>query len=201
MKHLKYYIIIISVVLLCTNCNKKVVDSNTVICSGETLVLNSVNKTTFSNGINRNTYSTKIPSKTRFLVIQVQVDNSDTKARFDSSIDLLNSIISSGVDSDLKLVGSVAVIAMTPPTTGKYCDFFIFPDKKNFEGFMEKGSLKNWSGVWESLPAPYSKLNTQSFRLVVDVNDLPDKKNIYLGFLNHNLTNACKIFIDIVAIR
>ncbi|BDX39114.1 hypothetical protein CYCD_24690 [Tenuifilaceae bacterium CYCD] len=201
MKKLKCYVAVIPIVLLCWGCNKKVTENYSVICSNETLILNSVNKTTFANGINRNTFTTKIPHSTRFLVVRVQVDNSDTKNRIDSSVDLLNSITSSTLKSELKLAGGIAVLAMMPPVTGKYCDFFIFPDNKNLEGFMEKGTVTNWTGTWESLPDPYRKLNTQSFNLVVDVNDLPDKQNIYLGFMNHNLTNACKVFIDIIAIR
>lgn len=201
MKKLKCFVAVIPILLFCWECNKKVTENYSVICSNETLILNSVNKTTFANGINRNTFTTKIPHSTRFLVVRVQVDNSDTKNRIDSSVDLLNSITSSTLKSELKLAGGIAVLAMMPPVAGKYCDFFIFPDSKNLEGFMEKGTVTNWSGTWESLPDPYRKLNTQSFNLVVDVNDLPDKQNIYLGFMNHNLTNACKVFIDIIAIR
>lgn len=182
-------------------CNRKIIETTTILCSSETLILNSVNKTTFSNGMNRNCFTVKIPKNTKFLIVRVLVDNSENQAKFNSSIDLINSIALSGIDSNLKLVGGMTVLALMPPSTGKYCDFFVFPDRKNFDGFMEKGVLMNWADNWISLPEPYKKLNTQSFSLAIDINDLSDKHYIYLGFLNHNLTNACKIFLDIIAVK
>lgn len=213
MKRLFVCLLAILLLSLSIGCNRKVAEngstdnskteesSTTILCAGETFVLNSVNKTSFSSGLNRNSYTAKIPSGTRFLVVRVQVDNKDTEAKLAGSANLLGSIAASRMDSDLKLAGGMAVVALMPPLTGKYCDFFIFANRQNFKGFMERGVLTNWADNWQSLDEPYRKLNTQSFSLVVDTKDLDDKDNIYLGFLNHNLTNACRIFLDIVAVK
>ncbi len=192
---------ILLLVLISVSCNKKIATNKTILCTGETFILNSVNKTTLLNGINRNSYTTKIPKKTKFIVIQVQVDNKDSEKKRESCIELLNSLAKSGVDSNFKLIGGATIALTMPPSTGKYCDFLIFPDRKNFDAFMKKGDIINWEDKWNSLTAPYRKLNTQYFNLIVDVKDLADQENIYLGFLNHNLTNACRVFLDVIAIK
>jgi hypothetical protein len=201
MKKAVFYLSILLLFLINASCNKRMVTNKTILCSQETFVLNSVNKTTFANGINRNYYTTKIPKRTKFIVIQVQVDSKDSEKKQESCIELLNSLAKSGVDSNFKLAGGAAIALAMPPSTGKYCDFFMFPDRNNFEGFMEKGDVMNWKDNWKSLDAPYKKLNTQYFNLVVDVNDLTDKENLYLGFLNHSLTSACRIFLDVIAVK
>lgn len=201
MRGLAILISTITLLFVGFGCNKKFADNKFVLTSGETFVLNSLNKTTFGNGINRNSYTTKIPKGTKFLIVRVQVDNKDTEARLNSSIELLNSLTASGIDSNFKLVGGMSILALMPPSAGKCCDFFVIPEIDNFNAFIKEGTLGNWENNYKTIPKVYQKLNTQSFSLVIDVKDLKDKKNLYLGFLNHSLTNACKIFLDVIAIK
>ncbi len=213
MRNLSHLLLIFSILWISNGCNKKLAENKTdvnskevnknitVLCSNETFVLNSVNKTTFGNGINRNSYTTKIPKRTKFIIVRVQVDNKDTEAKLNSSIELLKSLTDSGVDSNFKLAGGMSILALMPPTTGKYCDFFVLPDVDNFNGFTKVGEIGNWENDYKAIPKVYQKLNTQSFSLAVDIKDLKDKENLYLGFLNHSLTNACRIFLDVIAIK
>lgn len=201
MKRVTIFLSILLLVLINTSCNKKIVTNKTILCTGETFILNSVNKTTLHNGINRNSYTTKIPKRTKFIIIRVQVDNRDSEQIRKSSIELLSSLAESNTDPYFKLVGGATVLALMPPQTGWYCDFFVFPDKENFIAYTKEGTTSNWENSYKKIQKLYKKLNTQSFSLVIDVKDLDDPEDIYLGFLNHNLFNACRVFLDIIAIK
>ena len=167
----------------------------------EIFALNSVSGTTFSLGgkSTRNRLAKKIPSLAEYILVQVRVDNEDAQLERANSQELLNNLKDAKLDATTKLAAGATIMSLRPPATGYKCDFFIFPDRNNFNGYVEQGILTNFADNWVSYPHPYRRKNTESFNLIIAVKDLQEKEHLFLGFRNNDNYNAIKVFVDVYA--
>lgn len=167
----------------------------------EIFTLNSVTGTTFSSGgkSTRNRLAKKIPSLTEYILVQVKVDNENAEIDRANSQELLNSLKDSKIGSTTKLFAGATIMSLQPPTTGYKCDFYVFPDRNNFNEFVKPGVIVNWADQWRAYQHPYQRKNTESFNLIIDVKDLQAKDFLFIGFRNNNNTDAIKVFVDVYA--
>ena len=169
------------------------------ITTGDLYVLNSVNATNFSNGKNRNAMVYPIPQNAKYVILSVLVDNSDfviDKKNYQSLMSKFTNITS---NQYLFFTGSMTLEAFAPSGTGRVCDFFIPSSMEEKKKFMSTGYPWKYKVASIAYVDKYTRLNTQSFAIRIDVADINDKNELCLAFQNHSLRNQCKIVVDIIA--
>jgi tetratricopeptide (TPR) repeat protein len=171
----------------------------------ESLTLNSVLGTKFSSGgkQTRNGFAENIPPMTEFIIINVKVDNSNAEYDAEVSKNMMQNLMASKAGPSTKLIGGAALLALSPPKTGYKCDFYMFPNKTNYDAFFKLGIITNYSyepNQCYPYSSPYQRLNYESFNIVVDVKNLVDKNTLYLAFRNNDNDNAIKVFVNVFAL-
>ncbi len=171
-----------------------------LIGNTEIFELSSVLTKTLGSKSNRNKIAIKIPEMTEYILIQVEVDNENVKIDRKNNQELLDNLKKSNTDANTKLVGGLAILAFRPPSTGHKCDFFVFPDRQNFNEFTKSGvALANYSDNWKAYNEPLKKYQTESFNIIIEVSKLSDKNYLYLGFRNNAQNQSIKVALDAIA--
>jgi hypothetical protein len=173
------------------------------IGSTEGIVLESVLKSTISGGTtkNRNKRLIQLPPMTEYVIIRLQIDNKKVEEERQNIQYLINNLENSKIGPEFKLGGGIILGALKPPQNGFCCDFYMFPDRLNFDAFttLKKG-FNNYDDKWKAYVEPFRILQTDGFVLLIDIQKLIDKNNLYVGFKNNYKNDAIKIFLDVVAL-
>jgi hypothetical protein len=176
-------------------------DFDTVsITSCDVYTINSVGRTNISNGRNRSAMIYTLPPNTKYAMLQILIDNSDFQTDKKNYQSLMSKLAQVANNPYVLLTGAVMIETMSPNSSGRACDFYILKSTEEKGKFLEKGSPWKYKVREISVIDRYSRLNTQSFFLLVNVDDLTVKNELILAFQNHSYSNSCKLILDIVAL-